>query len=371
MYSTCLFCRSELGHNEAIEHFPVGRRLAFDAANGRLWVVCRSCERWNLTPIEERWEALDECERGFENTRLRVSTDHIGLARLPEGLELVRIGKPKRPEFAAWRYGDQFGRRRRKHILMVSGAVAAAGGLLIGQYGFGLALGGVGAFNILNGVRTFYRAGKTAATVQANGEVIGLTLNEIDSVQLIWSKLRSDWSILIPRKKLWSFSPDRFQVVASDEAFELLKKSGRDGEAVVEVQGREAHTALGKILARVNAGGGAEKTVQSAVTAIEAAGDPAQFLARSGQMFAANRRLLGMSTPKDGGNLAAIPGELRLAMEMAANEENERRALEGELALLEDEWRVAEEIAAISDSLLVPGNVQQDLQDLKNKTLKS
>lgn len=58
-------------------------------------------------------------------------------------------------------------------------------------------------------------------------------------------------------------------------------------------------------------------------------------------------------------------------MEMAAHEENERRALEGELALLDGEWRAAEEIAAISDSLLVPANIQQDLQDLKTKTLKS
>jgi hypothetical protein len=113
MYTTCLFCNGELGRNECIEHFPVGRRLAFDAARGRLWVVCRRCERWNLTPLEERWEAIEECEREFAGTRLRVSTDQIGLARLKEGLELVRIGEPQRPEMAAWRYGDQFGRRRR------------------------------------------------------------------------------------------------------------------------------------------------------------------------------------------------------------------------------------------------------------------
>ena len=58
MYATCLFCNRPLGHNESIEHFPVGRRLAFDAAKGRLWVVCPACERWNLTPLEERWEAI-------------------------------------------------------------------------------------------------------------------------------------------------------------------------------------------------------------------------------------------------------------------------------------------------------------------------
>src|SRR5919107_4289777 len=125
LYSTCIFCHAPLGANEAVEHFPVGRRLAFDAERGRLWVVCRKCERWNLSPLEERWEAIEECERRFRDTRLRVSTDNIGLARLSEGLELVRIGPALRPEMAAWRYGDQFGRRRRRYFMMGGAAVAA------------------------------------------------------------------------------------------------------------------------------------------------------------------------------------------------------------------------------------------------------
>ncbi len=72
------------------------------------------CGRWNLSPLEERWEAIEECERLFRGTLVRVSTDNIGLARLADGLELIRIGKPLRPEFAAWRYGRHFGTRRRR-----------------------------------------------------------------------------------------------------------------------------------------------------------------------------------------------------------------------------------------------------------------
>ena len=101
MYATCLWCQRGLGRNEAIESFPVGRRLAFDAAKGRLWVVCPACERWNLVPLEERWEAIEACERGYRDTRTRVSTGEIGLAKLREGLTLVRIGAPLLPEFAA------------------------------------------------------------------------------------------------------------------------------------------------------------------------------------------------------------------------------------------------------------------------------
>ena len=87
-----MFCNRPLGINEVIETFPVGRRLAFDAAQGRLWVVCRKCERWNLSPVEERWEAVEMCEKIFRDTRVRVSTENVGLAKHHEGLELVRIG---------------------------------------------------------------------------------------------------------------------------------------------------------------------------------------------------------------------------------------------------------------------------------------
>src|SRR5687767_8972383 len=114
MYTACMFCQSPLGTNDHIEHFPIGRRLAFDSAKGRLWVVCRLCGQWNLAPLEERWEAVEECEREYRAVRARVSTAEIGLARLAYGLDLVRIGAPLRPEFAAWRFGDQFGGRRRR-----------------------------------------------------------------------------------------------------------------------------------------------------------------------------------------------------------------------------------------------------------------
>jgi hypothetical protein len=43
---------------------------------------------------------------------------------------------------------------------------------------------------------------------------------------------------------------------------------------------------------------------------------------------------------------------------MSAHEESERRAFEGELALLEEAWREAEEIAGIADRLLVPESVE-------------
>jgi hypothetical protein len=54
-----------------------------------------------------------------------------------------------------------------------------------------------------------------------------------------------------------------------------------------------------------------------------------------------------------------------LGVEMAVNEENERRALEGELSLLEAAWKEAEEIASISDRLLFPRDIEDKLDALR------
>jgi hypothetical protein len=62
---------------------------------------------------------------------------------------------------------------------------------------------------------------------------------------------------------------------------------------------------------------------------------------------------------------ASLPAPVRLALEMALHEADERRAFEGELAELEARWREAEEIAAIADDLLVPPAVSSRLSKLR------
>ena len=60
--------------------------------------------------------------------------------------------------------------------------------------------------------------------------------------------------------------------------------------------------------------------------------------------------------------VATMPRSQKLALEMAANEDIERRAMAGELVLLEAAWREAEEIAAIADDLLLPDFVRNRLR---------
>ena len=190
MYTTCMFCKRPLGSNEVVESFPVGRRLAFDAAKGRLWVVCRKCGRWNLTPLEERWEAVEDCERIFRETRTRASTENI------------------------------------------------------------------------------------------------------------------------------------------------------------------AHRVAAAVVPHLNGSGGSRGTVRHAVREIEASGHPGRFLTDLANLEHSN-------WTGSMGYVHNMPGPTRLALEMSLHEDRERRALEGELWILEQAWKEAEEIAAISDDLLLPARTDE------------
>lgn len=351
MYATCLFCNHDLGSNEALETFPVGRRLAFDPDKGRLWVVCKQCERWNLSPLEERWEAIEAAEELYRGTRLRASTDEIGLAKLRDGTELVRIGRPLRSEFAAWRYGDQFGRRRRRQMLIAGGGVAGLGVLIAGGAMAGVGIGGFGWM--------IARAASTA--IQGSPETVVAKIRTEDG------QLRH-----VRRRHLAETTLAR----AGDGSLiiDLRFKNGHQ-----EFVGREAARIAAIVVPKVNRFGGSKAAVADAVREIEAEGDSEAFIER----LSSNAHMYTRSKPSGGRrrgrwNLASqdfskyglfgLPASQRLALEMALHEESERRALDGELGDLERAWREAEEIAGISDNLLLPSSVQGTFDRLTSRT---
>lgn len=317
-----MFCKRPLGSNEVVETFPVGRRLAFDAARGRLWVVCLKCRRWNLTPLEERWEAVEDCERLFRGTKLRTSTEQIGIARHPEGLDLVRIGRPLRPEFAAWRYGDQF--RRRLRLAAVGGVVAGAAGMALVSLpvSSGLLLVGWWGWFGWQQLRTIARVRVGSDGVEGDSleaaQVVGFNQGAVRSIRLM---------------------PDEGE---SGFAVEVVKRSRK-----ARFEDRDARRVAAAIVPFINGNGGSRRTVQKAVGEIETDGHPARFLKR----VARDAHPGGHGAP---GSIWALPHTTKIALEMALHEEQERRALEGELWILEQAWKEAEEIAAIADNLLVP-----------------
>lgn len=340
MYSTCLFCHYGLGHNDVVPTLDVGRRIAYDPKKGRLWVVCTSCGRWNLTPFDERWEALEMCERLFRSTSLRVATDNIGLAQPRWGFELVRIGKAMRPEIAAWRYGTKLLHRH----------------TTIAGYAKNL---GVNRKTVMR-LRTLPRRHEVLARIGDGRSRIIVRYAHLPDAELL--------------------RPDR------DLAWRLRV---RHDHGLVTLEGNEAMKAARVLLTALNDGSAPEDLVRAAVRKLDEAADANGYFARVTSLAVqsswgripiarglragtrdevatdrplAERLIVRLTTRSfwsHGGTgseeralLHRVPDVDRLALEMASNEDAERRALQGELAQLKEAWREAEEIAAIADHLL-------------------
>jgi hypothetical protein len=349
MYRSCIFCSAPLGSNDSIERFPVGRSLAFDAAKGRLWAVCPKCARWNLAPIEERWEAIEDAERRFRDTRLRVQSENVGLAKLPDGTRLIRVGEALSGELAAWRYGETLARRRRRWLIRSVPVTAAGVGLIAG----GLVAGG-GVFTALS----------------CSQMVAEHVTDAIRRRRVVLEDHAADGSRVRVQRR------DLAQARLAEEGGELelhlppLARDRRfldaDAQPLV-LRGPDARMALGRAMVDVNDRGATRRHTDHALQEIQQAGSAGEFL----RTVAARRPLLdgrmewepertewafwkemfrGVGYAKTGVETveyAASP----IALEMALHEETERRALHGELAMLEGMWRQAEEIAAIADRL--------------------
>lgn len=350
MYSTCIFCHARLGTNDVVEEFPVGRRLAFDPAKGRLWALCTRCRQWNLSPLETRWEALESLERLYRDTPTRYSTEKIGLARHAEGLEVVRIGKPTLPEYAAWRYGAELQRRRRRAVA-VGAAGATTGALALG----GVATLVAGATFSL-GLVVFQlseahgKARRTARIEDSDGAPLLLKQRHALQAQLVMEE-DFTWRLRCPYLPHQAGTGERPPVRPFRRG---MRKGGLSTDPAVTLEGAAAIRAAGKILPALNRIGASRGQVRSATRFVEDAGSADGAFRKAWQT-----RPSGWGSRSAHSFLHALPAPVRLGLEMVTHEDTERRALEGELARLEGEWRDAEEVAAIADDLLLPDRIRR------------
>jgi hypothetical protein len=374
MYSTCTYCYAPLGRNDVLETFSVARRVAFDPAKGCLWAICPHCARWNLAPLDERWEAVAECERRFRGTSLRYSSGNVGLAWLRGELEIVRIGPALRPEVAAWRYGRILTRRRPitartmerlasafvatlrslrspKNRLSTRDPRAAMAQILLRVYGNRV----VDIVHLPGG-----------PNVPATDVPIGVVrFRHLARAELVRPEPGRPWSLHIPHD-------DGVLTIAGDEgvravarALAVVNGTERGGgfshemlEAAVRKVEESALTDsyFNRVLAiALRSSWGREHDeaafdARREVTALEVASTDVERLAfrLTGRTFWGN----GGIGSEPSTSLLDVPLVDRLALEMAAHEESERRALEGELELLAEAWREADEIATIADALL-------------------
>jgi hypothetical protein len=385
MYSTCLHCLAPLGRNDAVEAFPVGRRIAYDQERGRLWAVCPQCGRWNLAPLSDRWAAVEECERCYRGTYQRYGTAHIGLAALRDGTELVRIGAALRPEVASWRYGAQLLRRRtprRDALVRAATAFVGAGSRASRWLG--------SRTRAAQPEEQVWRLAAHLMDAESQGERVLAVVRFVEPASRAWPG--NDTPVAIVRRRHAASAtllrPERGQPWLLEIAHEHgpIRFAGADG----------LRTAA-KLLASVNRFARSAELVAAAVRKVDEAMQPDGYFRRTlntawrwqwGRSAAAIPALCGPEpdarrTHDDrtgdrtgdrtddlavqltgrafwahGGigsaermTLFHMPVVDRLALEMVAHEEAERTALDEELLALEAAWRDAEEIAAIADAL--------------------
>lgn len=327
MYTRCLVCATPFEPNEQLEYLPLGKRLAFDPGRGRLWAICRSCRRWSLTPIEERWEALEELDKlATDKARLLSQTDNIALLRSGP-LEIVKVGRAQLTEEAWWRYGRELTARKRSWDKLGFAGTVAAGAVVAGGWATGgMTLLGVwlimghGSETIRDGAR-WLRFGSDAWRGKAHCSKCGHLMRAVSYGE---------------RGSLGIFpggSPGQIELVAR------CPRCGQYREGGLHLEGHEAERTLKRVLAYHHFAGASERRVVNATRLIQAAGSP-QALARI--------------VVKDGKRLGDLQRTGAIALEIAANESSEQALLELELAELEAHWRREEELASIVDGELTP-----------------
>lgn len=327
MYTRCLVCAQPFEPNEQLEHLPHGTRLAFDPARGRLWIVCRACRRWSLTPIEERWEALEELEKlSRDRAKLLSQTDNIALLKAGP-LEIVRVGRAQLAEEAWWRYGRELTSRRQQwNKLGVAGSVAAGAVLLGGWATGGMTFFGIwlvvghGSETVRDGAR-WVRFGSSAWHGHKTCSACGHAFRTVPYAE------RSALG-LFPTE-----DPGRVDVVARCPRCSAYHDGG------LRLTGQDADRTLRRVLAYHHFAGASERRVISAAKLIQEAGSP-QDLTRI--------------VVKGGRRLGDIQRTGGIALEIAVNEATEQHLLELELAELEAHWKREEELAEIVDGELTP-----------------
>jgi hypothetical protein len=116
--------------------------------------------------------------------------------------------------------------------------------------------------------------------------------------------------------------------------------------------GLEAMQVASTLLAGANRFGAPASQVQDAVIRVEEMGDAATYLRAASSIGSArNSRMVSVLNLWRQIGTMHLSGTECLALEMALHEESERRALEGELAILEVAWRDAEEVARLADAI--------------------
>lgn len=345
MFATCLFCDASFGRNSVLEHLPTGRRFAYDPAKGRVWVVCRACDRWNLTPLDDRLEVMEEMESIVTTSvAAPASTPRVSLVRRG-GIELIRLGVTDAVEIAAWRYGSRLHHRRRDLVLQIA----------------------FWAF-----IPSLIASLLTHHTALALTSGVAMVVSQIPNlIAAAWAHWR-----MLARTEDVNGAPAVVRPSDLRRAFLLPPGGGETWRveiahrgAPVIVSGAEARTILARLLPIANVYGASASEQRAALDVIDRLGE-AGVIQDAGAW--ATRRVkmrwwrVPVSAREVPGSIASIPASRRLALEMVIHRQVEREMAIALGASVEREWVDAEQVAAIADDLLLPPSVREKYRALRS-----
>ena len=301
-----------------------GHKLAYDPEKGRLWNVCPGCSKWTLTPMDSRWETLEACEEAVRRTGKSIlSTPHLSLISVGDG-ELIRVGRPGRPEFVGWRYGP---------TLVEARPSPGFWARLLSR----LPAPPVGGYDPYKGFE---------GAVRSQPWLASPFLEKASVLTYLFSQVPLAKDCPSCRRPL-ALNPWDFQAIAflpSHGLPELLASCALC-RTEVPISLSEARPTLRMGLGLVTPRDSVEKVAEQAARELDGLGGATSFL----NTLASGRLVLGdLDLPRRAGLIISLD-------EMA------------EVAALEAEWRLAEELAAIMDSELtrVPGfeNFRKQIMD--------
>ena len=321
----CLFCHVPLRGNLRLTYLPLGRSIAYDPVSGRLWVICASCGRWNLCPIEGRDGALYELERLVHDRGCALARTANVTLYDADGLTVVRVGAAELVERAWWRYGRELRRRR----VSVSSARSTLSAYAVGGLAYVGSLLGFGDPD--------------------------LSIDWEDApVEDVLRWRRFGWAAWHGRETC-PFCHSTLRALRYDLGWWVYPLRGADGRLsvgvpcqrcdpwtpakVYQLHGDVAENVLRRLLAYQNIGGASERRITEAAREIERAGSAGAFTEELTHRRASLWKLGTVGT---------------IGLEIALNESAERRLLEMELRAVDFLWKREEELARIIDEELTP-----------------
>jgi hypothetical protein len=195
---------------------------------------------------------------------------------------------------------------------------------------------------------------RTLRFTTGGGRTIELSPQDVRNTRLIRDDTVADgWALMVSRTERGG-------------GLAWLRPSGEVESEWEVLDGRDARLAASLLLPKVNPLGGDDETVTGAVRWLEASGGPEGAFTTF-----ARSHLVRMPLDNVESKVVTLHAEVRLALEMALHEDEERRALAGELSVLEWVWRHEEMLADLADGLAIPEELEDQLRELRERHGKS